>query len=228
MNRRVLLFFLLSFAIIQLSVWWSTPPVQNQKPAEQAAQEDAAADENADGDAAEEAEEAGADAAAGANAPAASEPEEDVPAELVTLGSIDEATGYRMGVTLTNQGAAVVRAELANPRFLDLHDFSGYLGHLELKAEDAAGLLVQSVVDGTPAAQAGLKAGDRLLEAGQETTSPVKQPADFAKVLAATKPRQELILVVERDGVRQTLTATLERRPLEVIRPEAENVRRYR
>ena len=55
MNRRVLLFFLLSFAVIQLTVWWSTPPVKDPKLAQQAAKadgEDDAAKADADGEAA--------------------------------------------------------------------------------------------------------------------------------------------------------------------------------
>ncbi len=230
MNRRVLLFFLLSFAVIQLTVWWSTPPVKDPKLAQQAAKDDAeAADEEAQGEAADDAPadedgEDGADEVAAAGDPPADEPEADVSTRLVTLGSVDETTGYRMGVTFTNQGAAVVRAELANSRYLDLHDFTGYLGHLELAVDGGAGLLVQSVVDGTPAAAAGVKVGDRLLEAGRDKTTPLEKPGDLAKLLSATKPRQKLSLVVERDGAKQTLTATLERRPLEIIRPEVENV----
>ena len=232
MNRRVLLFFLLSFAIIQLTVWWSTPPVKDPRLAQPAAKAEAdAANEEAEGEAADDAPagedgEAGADENADEDAAAGdpAQPEEDVPTQLVTLGSVDETTGYRMGVTFTNKGAAVVRAELANSRYLDLHDFSGYLGHLEVAADGGTGLLVQSVVDGTPAAVAGMKVGDRLLEAGRDKTTPLAKPGDLGKMLAASKPRQKFSLVIERDGARQTLTATLARRPLEVIRPEAENV----
>ena len=53
--------------------------------------------------------------------------------KYVTLGSLDMDSGYRMLVTLTNAGAAVHRAEMASSRFRDQHDWSGYLGELELK-----------------------------------------------------------------------------------------------
>src|SRR5437764_6017344 len=64
--------------------------------------------------------------------PAKIAPAEDVPDETVTLGSADEKSPYRMLVTLTNRGAAVERIELSSPRFHDLDDRSGYLGHLAL------------------------------------------------------------------------------------------------
>ncbi len=62
-------------------------------------------------------------------------------------------------VTLTNHGAAVERIEISNPKFRDFEDRSGYLGHLA--AENAPqGVKVNVVGPGTPAANAGLKAGD--------------------------------------------------------------------
>ena len=45
------------------------------------------------------------------------------PIQFVTLGSLDPTTGYRMLVTLTNTGAAVRRAEMTSPRYLDQHDW---------------------------------------------------------------------------------------------------------
>ncbi len=66
------------------------------------------------------------------------------PLEYVTLGSIDPESPYRMMVTFTSQGAAVRRVELASPRFRDLHNRSGYLGHLECVADEASGLRVRT------------------------------------------------------------------------------------
>jgi len=171
-NRRVLLFFLLSFIVIQLTVWWSAPPVQEPGADEQAEKLDAEAadDAGAPDEVADEVADEKADAgpAGGKNEeaappdadgePAADAPEGEVPTQLITLGSIDEASGYRMLVTLTNEGAAVKRAELASSRYLDLHDLTGYLGHLEVVADGGRGLLVQAVGNGTPAAAAGPRA----------------------------------------------------------------------
>ena len=68
----------------------------------------------------------------------------NVPTQYVALGSLDPNSGYRMLVTLTSTGAAVARAEMTSPRYRDQHDWSGYLGDLELK-NVAGGVQVQVV-----------------------------------------------------------------------------------
>ena len=61
---------------------------------------------------------------------------------------------------------AVLRIELSSPRYHDLDDRGGYLGHLVIDEEAKGdGCPVQVVGAGTPAAKAGLKPGDRILEA---------------------------------------------------------------
>ena len=66
-----------------------------------------------------------------------------------------------MLVTLTNRGAALDRIELNSPRYRDIDDRSGYLGHLVMdKTIQGEGLPVQVVGEGTPAAKAGIKVGD--------------------------------------------------------------------
>ncbi|MEQ8835983.1 MAG: PDZ domain-containing protein, partial [Lacipirellulaceae bacterium] len=153
------------------------------------------------------------------------EPEVEVAAQKLTLGTVDESSDYRMLVTLTNEGAAVERIELANPKYLDLTDRGGYLGHLALaSAQQGEGLKVQVVGAGTPAAEAGIQIGDLLLAAGVKEAKPIESVEAFNKLLAKTKPGRELSLTLERDGVEQQVTAKLVRRPLEVIRPEKENV----
>jgi YidC/Oxa1 family membrane protein insertase len=242
-ERRFLLFLLLSFALLTANSLWNAPrgpqkPAADQAavepegdaadppvdgpvaPADQPAADLAVADEAADPGAADEA--AAADKPATTNEGDELEAEAVVPLQYVTLGSIDDASPYRMLVTLTNRGAAVRRAELASPRYLDMHDRGGYLGNLELAADDGAGLLVQAVGAGTPAALAGLKVGDRLLEAGGEKLA---TPAELAERLAKVKrPKSIFTLAIERDDQRQQLDVTLRRRPLDVIRPESENV----
>lgn len=219
MDRRFLTFLLLSFGI--MAVWQIlNPPVPPKKAAAPgvAAKEEAADEKGDDANAADDAQppaddEEAADEDADAEVP--------LPEEYVTLGSIDQATGFQMGVTLTNHGAAVRRIELSSPRYQDLHDRRGYLGHLEF--EDA-GLVVRAVVPGSPAAAAGLKVGDRIVEAGRDEPKAVKTPEELSAVLDGVRPNQTLALVVERDGQRQSLSAKLQRRPLELVRPEVENV----
>jgi YidC/Oxa1 family membrane protein insertase len=87
-------------------------------------------------------------------------------------------------------------------------------------------LLVQAVVPGTPAAVAGLKVGDRITGAGLTTAAPIKTVAAFYELLFDAKPRRKLSLEVVRNaGARETLAIMLARRPLEVTRPESENIR---
>lgn len=253
MDRRFLLFVALSLLLLIANTVWNARNAPKQPPApvadaKQAAEADAKpadaeAAENANDDAggagdakSDEAppvaddvvrEPADETAAQGADEDDAPAPAANVVAEFITLGSVDPASPYRMGVTFTNVGAAVKRIELASPRYLDLHDRGGYLGHLELRAGDGRGLLVQTVVAGTPAADAGLKVGDRIVEAGasQKTLKAVASPTDFAKIIDAMRPGRDALLEIERDGQRQTLTVKLRRRPLDVVRPESENIR---
>jgi YidC/Oxa1 family membrane protein insertase len=140
------------------------------------------------------------------------------PQRWVTLGSADESDPYRMLVTLTNRGAAVERIELNSHRFHDLDDRSGYLGHLELiKAKDPKGCLVRIVGKGTPADRAGLKPDDVLLAADDQ---PVPSVAALNEVLASKKPEDTLALSIFRNGKPMSLSATLGRKPLEIVRPE--------
>src|SRR5262249_32855505 len=77
-------------------------------------------------------------------------------AQRATLGSIDPETGYRMMVTLTSRGAAIERLELNSPRYRDIEDRSGYLGHLAATdAPNQGGAVVGLVPPGTPASIAG-------------------------------------------------------------------------
>ena len=213
MDRRYLQFFVVSLAIIMasqaLQTWlFPAPP----KPAvEDAAAPVAAVPAEKDEPqprAAAPTSAAVADVAGGEPAPAA-------PRVRRTLGSLDPAAA-RMLVTLTSRGAAVERIELADEKFHDQDDRSGYLGHLAVEAA-AGGCRVGVVGPGTPAARAGLKAGDII--AGVNGT-PTPDAAALREALSATQPRAKAALEVLRDGGPLTLEAALDRRPLEVVRPE--------
>ncbi len=152
---------------------------------------------------------------------------------LVTLGSLDPASPFREMVTLTNLGAAVVRIELNSHRFGDLEDRSGYLGHPALdeilnenhqlapdereRRVKLLGCRVDVVGPGTPAARAGLEPGDLITSVdGKEVTG----FRTLRQALKKTKPKQTVELTVLRDGKPLGLSATLQRRPLDVVRPE--------
>lgn len=231
MEKRLVLFLVLSFALVMgqtLLVNWLWPP---QRPAAQApAAEGEALAEDAGGEKpgdelppkiVVEVDESTADPAAeaaagerGAEATAETDqPPPQVPAQWLALGSADPQSPYRMVVTVTNQGAAVETIELNQPRFRALEQESpgGYFGYLA--ATDSAnppGALVNVVAPGTPAALAGLQVGDTIQSLAGE---PVGAADDLRTVLASkTKPGQSVPVEVSRGG--QTLT-----REVALIRP---------
>ena len=146
--------------------------------------------------------------------------EPDVPDRAFTLGSADENDPYRMLVTLTTRGAAVERIELNSPRYHDLEDRSGYLGHLFLEhTVRAPGCVIDVVGPGTPADKAGLKPGDNVK---QINTTKITCADDLNFFLAKTKPNRPVALTVAREGKELNLDPVLlGHRPLQVVRPEA-------
>ena len=152
------------------------------------------------------------------------------PLQYATLGSLDMASDYRMLVTLTNAGAAVHRAEFASSRFRDQHDWSGYLGELELK-NVIDGAQVQVVGAGTPAANATadgkpapIEPGDLIVGIGNPQSTAIKNQDDLKRALAKTEPGNDIVLQVRHaDGAPQPRTIRLARKPLAVLRPESEN-----
>jgi YidC/Oxa1 family membrane protein insertase len=133
-----------------------------------------------------------------------------------TLGSLDPADPARMLITLTSRGATVERIELSSEQFHDQDDRSGYLGHLAA-ATVPEGCRIGVVGPGTPAARAGLAAGDVIVKVAGSPAADVRSLED---ILAKTKPGQKVAIDVVRDGGPRTVEAVLERRPLEVVRPE--------
>ncbi len=148
-----------------------------------------------------------------------------VPAQFVALGSLDPDSGYRMLVTLTNSGAAVLRAEMTNSRYQDQHNWNGYLGDLELKSAQG-GVQVQVVGAGTPAADAKIEPGDVIVGIGNPQTAEIKKASDLAAALRDTKPGRKITLQVRHgDQPPQPREVQLMRQPFAVVRPEIENYR---
>ncbi|HPP54129.1 MAG TPA: PDZ domain-containing protein, partial [Thermoguttaceae bacterium] len=140
------------------------------------------------------------------------------PEQGVTLGSADPASPYRMLVTLTNRGAAIVSVELNSPRYQDLsdpegmfYDRSGYLGRVWLRdGQDGEGCRVDVVGPGTPAEGAGLRVGD-IIQAVDDT--PIQGSKGLREALAKTRPNQTIRLRVLRSGQTLDLEARLAARP---------------
>ncbi|MEO0531555.1 MAG: YidC/Oxa1 family insertase periplasmic-domain containing protein [Planctomycetota bacterium] len=212
-DQRFFLFMIVALGVIMLTTS-SRPPV-GEKPADGEGQPLAVDPEVV------------ADAEPEPTVPAVALEEEPVAEqERIALGSVDADDGYRMLLTVNNVGAAVERIELSSEDYRDLEDRSGYLGRLAL-TDASGGARINFVGPGTPAAEAGLQAGDVItsVTAGTQRDWEVADARTFEVVLDKTKPRSEMEITVLRDGEPTTVTATLTRQPLDLIRPEIENIR---
>ncbi len=215
MERRYISFIAISLAAIlagqAIQAWLYPPRPKADKPAVERAEGamEAAVRPQPEGDAPQVKDRpAAADAEPMITAPA--------PRARRTLGSLDPADPARMLVTLTSRGAAVERIELSNEQFHDQDDRSGYLGHLAATTVPE-GCRVSVVGPGTPAARAGIVAGDVIVKVAGSPTADVRS---LVEILAETKPGQQVAIDVVRDGSPRTVEAALDRRPLEVVRPE--------
>ncbi|MCA9147846.1 MAG: YidC/Oxa1 family insertase periplasmic-domain containing protein [Planctomycetales bacterium] len=163
-------------------------------------------------------------AATESDAPADGGTPNDLEQTWTTLGTLDRDRPEKLLVWFTNRGAAVECIALNDSRFTDLDDDHGYLGYLALE-ESPSGLRIGAVGDGTPAAAAiptrggspGLQAGDIIT---QIDDTQLVTKSDFAAWLESSHPQQQVKLTVTR-GSKLEFTATLGRRPLEVIHPES-------
>ena len=133
-----------------------------------------------------------------------------------SLGSLDPASPAQMLVTLTSRGAAVERIELSGGQFHDQDDRHGYLGHLALKPVEG-GCQIGVIGAGTPAALAGLQVGDTITRING---SPAADAEAVLMALATTDPNDTVTIDLLRDGSAATREVKLDRRPLEVVRPE--------
>lgn len=105
-----------------------------------------------------------------------------------------------------------------------LDALNGQLGEY-FGVKDGAGVLVTEVVADSPAAAAGLRAGDVIVKAGD---TEVASPDALHEAMAGTKPGEKLSLQVLRKGNRQKVTATLGKMPKDATAAEAGAPRRLR
>jgi membrane-associated protease RseP (regulator of RpoE activity) len=87
--------------------------------------------------------------------------------------------------------------------------FRVYLGTIPSYGESKDGLLLDGVRDDSPAAKAGLKAGDKIVKIGSRE---VKNVYDYTFALGELKAGQEYVFEVMRDGERLALKLTPEAR----------------
>jgi hypothetical protein len=88
--------------------------------------------------------------------------------------------------------------------------YGAYFGSIpDMGAADGKGVRVTGVREASPADSAGVRAGDVIVEFGGR---PVKDLYEFTDVLRAHRPGDTVNVVVEREGRRVTLRATLRSR----------------
>jgi aminopeptidase YwaD len=83
--------------------------------------------------------------------------------------------------------------------------FRVYLGTIPNYADSSDGLLLDGIRDDSPAAKAGLKAGDRIVKIGNTA---VKNVYDYTQALGEMKAGQEYVIEVVRGPERLTLKIT--------------------
>lgn len=218
---RYALFLALSFGILALNMWLNPPPPPKPPAPEKVADRpQPGADKVAakpEGIAKDEPKKAKATAPADEKAEEIA-PQPEPETQWLTMGSADPNSPYRMLVTLTNRGAAVASIELSSPRYRDLEWRSGYMGRLIIDSQKRdGGAVVQVVGAGTPAAEAGIRAGDIIRSING---LPVTGRLSFEEAMEATEPDQVATVKILRDSKELTLPVTLTRQPMEVVRPE--------
>jgi len=85
-----------------------------------------------------------------------------------------------------------------------------YLGVRNMTPQDRSGAVVDSVVPGAPAQQAGLQPGDKIVAIDDKKIS---SSEDVSTVVTQRKPGEQAKVTIERGGSRRTLTVNLGTRP---------------
>jgi hypothetical protein len=136
-----------------------------------------------------------------------------------TPDKILSADAARVG-DLAMQTALTLSSQDARPQFVRVQEaqpaaggggagYGAYFGSIPDMGEEVVGVKFADVRDGSPAAKAGLKAGDLLIEfAGKE----IKNLYDFTYALRAHKPGEEVSVTVMRGKEKMTVMVKLEQR----------------
>jgi serine protease Do len=120
-------------------------------------------------------------------------------ARIVPLAALAVLLGATLGV----------RAQTAQPATTPPQAIRPYLGILAVPAPPGAaqaGVFVREVTPDSPAAKAGLKAGDEITKVGDKS---VNSFTDLVTTLNQHKPGEKLTFHVRREGKEQSLNVTL-------------------
>jgi serine protease Do len=112
--------------------------------------------------------------------------------------------------TEAQQGNRIVPPVAPAP-FLPLEGLGSSIGVVvrDQPTSDAAGVVIDSVREGTPATRAGLQKGDLVLEFDGERARSARQ---FSRLVRETPPGQAVKMTVMRNGSRRTVDVTPEAR----------------
>ena len=83
-----------------------------------------------------------------------------------------------------------------------------------LNLKDSSGVEVKRVEENSPAAKAGLRENDIILEVDGHRVETIEQ---FIRTVGDAAPGTKLALTIWRNGAKQTLTATVESRPAQIF-----------
>ena len=127
--------------------------------------------------------------------------------QIATDGSADQSSG--VGFAVPSDLVASELNELERGETVE----HAYLGvSTGTTSEGTAGAQVAEVVQGSPAAEAGLEQGDVITALGEET---IASTEDLVAAIAAREPGEAVSLEVERDGRTTSLKVTLGTQPAE-------------
>ena len=107
-------------------------------------------------------------------------------------------------LTITSAGPTTFEFEGAPPVTVDLPADDSLRAVFIFSLRPAVDPVIGRIVEGMPGAQAGLQAGDRIVQAGGQPVSTF----DDLVAIVQDSPEEPLPLVVERDGQRVELTVT--------------------
>lgn len=118
------------------------------------------------------------------------------------LNSSANNIGFAIGVAEVTRVAEILRATKDG-----VVRQQGFLGiSLGSRNDGGSGAVIGEVTGGSPADVAGLEVGDIVLEINDQ---PITGDTSLVAIVRDSAPGDEVVIVVERDGVMRTLTATL-------------------
>ena len=122
------------------------------------------------------------------------------------MNSAANNIGFAIGVSEVTRVAGILRAEADGTSRAQ-----GYLGiGLKDRSDGGSGAVVGEVESGSPADKAGLRVNDVVLEINGTT---ITGQGALIGIIRDSAPGEKVSIVVERDGERKTLEATLVARP---------------